>query len=459
VPRLGGTPTLLLDNAEEVAFSPSGDRIAFARIGPSGQRRIHVVPITEPERILTSTNDGDGLWEHTGPAWSPDGQTICYAAARDLWLLPANGGKPSRLTTDNQVDFEPAWSPDGRYVYFSSYREGTLALWRVPARGGTPQRLTVGTGPERHPSISGDGTRLVYTTFVDDPDLVLRDLTKGVEQRLAGLRDEHAPTFAPDGRAIAFVSDRLAGHFDLWLQPISGSSAQGPPRRLTDHEGSAAQPAYSPDGKWIAYHRVVGSQRDVWIVSSGGGVPIRFTDDPAVDVHPDWSPDGSRIAFVSERSGGSHIWVAPVRDGRPAGPASQVTSGKGDDQAPCWSPDGSQIAFVSTSPSGESEVWIVEAAGRTPPRQLTKGAEAQRARWSYTSDWLFVSGLWGTDALQLRRIPQGGGPASDFDPPITLDTSAQLGHFDVTRDGRLLVFARSNLRGDIWLMRSRKGTY
>ena len=161
---------------------------------------------------------------------------------------------------------------------------------------------------------------------------------------------------------------------------------------------------------------------------------------------------------MSERGGGSHLWTAPVRNGRPDGPAKQLTSGRGDDQAPSWSPDGSLIAFVRTGTSGESDVWTVEAGGGKP-LQWTQGAETQRIRWSHTSTLLFVSGLWGSDTLKLRRVPRGGGAAFDFDPPITMDTTTQFGHFDITRDGRLLVFARANLRGDIWLLRARTGTY
>ena len=213
-------------------------------------------------------------------------------------------------------------------MYFSSNREGTLALWRVALAGGPAVRLTGGTGPERHPSISRDGARLAYTTFVEDPDIIVRDLASGVEHRLPGLREENAPIIAPDGSAVAFASDRLGGRYDLWLQPLAAGVPSGAPGRLTDQSGSVAQPSFSLDGKWIAYHRVAGTQRDVWIVATSGGLPQKFTEDPAIDTHPAWSPDGSQIAFASDRSGALHLWIAPVKEGRAAGAARRLTTGR-----------------------------------------------------------------------------------------------------------------------------------
>jgi Tol biopolymer transport system component/predicted Ser/Thr protein kinase len=459
VSRLGGAATLVMDDADQPAISPDATRIAFVRTGPTGSTRIFVAPFGDPGRPTMVTGDGDGLWDHAGPAWSPDGRILCYSAARDLWIVPSGGGKASRLTTGGEVDFEPVWSPDGRHVYFSSYREGTLALWRVAVAGGAPVRLTVGTGPERHPGISADGAGLAYSTFVDEPDIILHDMRTGDEQRLPGVRDEHAPVIAPDGGAVAFISDRIGGRFDLWTQPLAQGAAAGPPRRLTDRPGTVAQPAYSQDGKWIAYHRVVEGQRDVWIVPAAGGGEIRFTDNPAVDVHPAWAPDGARIAFVSERGGGSHIWMAPVKDGHPSGDAIQVTTGTWEDEAPSWSPDGTSIAFVRHGPRGADEVWVQAVAPGAEPRRITDGAQAGRVAWDRTSPALLVTGLWGGERITLRRVPVDGGRPSPVAASPVLSANPSLVHFDISRDGRLLVFARENRRGDIWLLKAQDKGY
>jgi Tol biopolymer transport system component/tRNA A-37 threonylcarbamoyl transferase component Bud32 len=458
VSRLGGPATMLVDDGDQPAISPDATRISFVRAGPNGLNRIFVARFDDLGHPTMVTGDGDGLWNHSGPAWSPDGRSICYAAARDLWVVLI-GGHPARLTTNDEVDFEPVWSPNGRHVYFSSYREGTLALWRVAAGGGKPMRLTGGTGPERHPSLSADGTAMAYTTYVDDPDVVLRDMQTGVEQRLPGVRDEHAPVIAPDGSAVAFISDRIGGRFDLWIQPLAQDAPSGPPRRVTDHAGSVAQPAYSPDGRWIAYHRVVDGQRDVWIVPAAGGAPIRFTSDPAVDIHPTWSPDGSRIAFASERGGGSRIWIAPVTDGLPAGDAVQFTSGPWEDEAPSWSRDGASIAFIRHGPTGVADVWVQGVALRAVARRITTGADAGRIVWNGTSSVLLITGRWGGERLTLRQVPVDGGPALPMPGAPVLSANPAFVHFDLSKDGRLLVFARENPRGDVWLLRSQEKPY
>jgi Tol biopolymer transport system component len=220
-----------------------------------------------------------------------------------------------------------------------------------------------------------------------------------------------------------------------------------------------AQPAFSPDGKWIAYHRVTDGQRDVWIVPSAGGAETRFTDSPDVDVHPAWAPDGTRLAFVSERGGGSHIWIAPVKDGRPAGEAVQFTSGTWEGESPSWSRDGKSIAFIRHGPRGEDDVWLQALAPNAAPRRVTSGAQAGRVGFDRASSDLLVTGLWGGDRLVLRRVPADGRPSSAFSPAPLLSTNAAFVHFDLSRDGRLLVFARESRRGDVWLLRAQEHKY
>ncbi len=460
VARFGGAAIPLLAGARDPALSPDGTQIAFAQLATDGDR-IGVAPLSEPTKVRLLTGDGDGLWEHRHPAWSPDGSALCYEAKRDLWIVRTAGGAARRLTTDEEVDAEPAWSPDGSHVYFSSHRGGASALWRVPARGGSPLRLTPGSGPERHPSLSRDGKRLVYSTLLENPDVVLHELASGKELRLGGLREELEPVLAPDGRTVVFISNRLGGRYDLWAQPLtSDRHPLGPARRLTDHPGSVAHPAYSPDGLWIAYHRAWNGQRDIWTVAASGGTPSRFTDDPAADIHPAWSPDGRELAFASERVGGSHIWVAPVAEGRPAGPARQLTSGATNDEAPAWSLDGTRLAYISHSGS-DSDVWLVPASGHGAPRRVTAGANAERVVWDPRSKLLVASGRWGGTVLALRKVDPETGRNFVLDPPVSLSQNLGLGliDFNLSTDGRVLALSREDVRGDIWMLEAQARSY
>jgi Tol biopolymer transport system component len=175
VEQYGGDATPIVADAREPAISPDGQRIAFARYLEKGYLRIGVAPLSDPSQVRILTGDQDGFWDHEDPAWSPDGQTICYTSRHGLWLVPSSGGKAWQLTTDGELDLTPVWSPDGRRIYFASNRGSTLALWRMAAGRGTPERITMGMGPESHPSISRDGSRLAYSTEAIRRGLVILD--------------------------------------------------------------------------------------------------------------------------------------------------------------------------------------------------------------------------------------------------------------------------------------------
>jgi Tol biopolymer transport system component/tRNA A-37 threonylcarbamoyl transferase component Bud32 len=461
LPRLGGqAPMPVVSPAKMPAISPDGKRIAFTRPDAGRGERIAVAPLADTGNAKVLTTDRDGLWDHQSPAWSPDGRTICYSTHTDLWVVPADGGRASRLTQDGESDAEPAWGADGRWIYFSSKRAGTTAIWRVRAGGGTPERVTMGSGPERQPSVSRDGSRLTYSTFRLDSNLVVRVEKTGKEFEFGGDRRELSPTLAPDGSAVVYISDQAKSAADLWIQPLSpDGSPAGPARRLTDQPGSAQHPSYSPDGRWIAYYRVIEGQRDIWIMTAGGDAPIRFTDDPAVDMHPAWSPDGRQIAFVSERSGGTHIWIAPVADGRATGSARPLTSGPLVDWDPSWSPDGTTIAYTASDAAGNRDVWLVDAQARTPARRLTRGAQAVIVEWGALPGQLLVSGTWGRESTRLMAVDAASGRTAPVGAPLLFGRDSDSGEFATSRDGRLLVLVRDFARGDIWTMEAVRGRY
>ena len=456
--QYGGAATQLVANATWPAVSPDGKTIAFSRVAPEGDDRIGVAPLDSPDDVTILTGPEDGPWEHVHPAWSPDGSKICYATRHNLWIVPSKGGDAWRLTREGKRDVEPAWSRDGRYVYFSSSREGTLALWRVRAEGGTPERLTMGEGREGSPSLSRDGTRLAYSTRSWEPDIEIRDVRSGKDIRLAGLSGGNHPTVAPDKSSVVFMSDRWGPKTDLWLQPLGANDEAAEPVRLTDHPGNASHPVFSPDGKWIAYYRILGEERDIWIVSASGGQPVQFTDSPGDDIHPAWSPDGSQIAFCSERRAGFHIWVAPVRNGRSAGPARELATGDLSAWAPCWSPDGKLIAFMGVR-GNEWEIWTVPSDGSGKPTQATRGADALRVRWEGLTGRLLVSGTWGTGEYELRRVWQDGSRVESLNPPARFGPEPDGALFDVSPDGELIAYCHERLKGNVWVLEAEKGTF
>jgi eukaryotic-like serine/threonine-protein kinase len=459
VPLLGGAPVLLVPEAEGPAISPDGRRIAFSRPSASTRLRIFVGDLSDPSNAVALTGDGDGLFDHENPAWSPDGKTICYQDFRDLWLVPSSGGAARRLTSDHTSSMNCQWSADGRRIYFSSLRDGTSFLWRIPATGGTPERVTAGTGTERQPSLSGNGSLLASSTYLSSSEIELTDIATGEQTVLPSNQIQYVgpPALGPSGNSIVYASDR-EGPADLWIQDLAGIRPVGAPRKLTDHPGTVGTEALSPDGKWVAYFRVLAGQRDIWIVPSAGGLPRRFTDDPGIDMHPAWSPDGRSLAFSSDRDGVQHIWIAPVADGSPSGPARQLTSGRRADYLPAWSPDGKRIAFVGEE-RGASGLLVVPVDRSSPPLSLTRGALVTIARWEPSGKSLLASASWNQGPVEVRRVVLDGGRVVPLEKEVSFGARRADGFFDLSPNGKILALLRENERGSLWLLEAPPGSF
>ena len=455
VPRLGGAALLLLPDAQDPAISPDGTTIAMTRPDAGGFMRIAVASPGGPQQPRVLTGDGDGVWHHQQPAWSPDGRSICYHDQNDLWLVPVHGGTARRLTADDPRDYDPVWSPSGRWVYFASTRQQTHAIWRVEVSSGEISRVTMGTGQECGPTLTRSGDFLGYSTLAERMILELVDTATLERARYERGRLIYEPSIAPDRSSLVYASD-VEGTFDLWRLPLQDNRPAGDPVRLTEQSGTCFSPAFSPDGRWVAFQRVTGGQRDIWILPAAGGTATNFTDHPAVETCPEWSPDGSQLAFVSDRSGVDQVWVAPVREGGPIGKPRRIAGVDGVVTSPSWSPDGARMGFVKTSTS-ESEVWTVAVDGSEPARKLTQAASAFAVVWSRSTDDLLVLGLWGSSQLSIRAVPSEGGLSRELQTAAPSESSANLnGGYDVSLDGRLLALSESNVQGDVWVLEAKQ---
>jgi dipeptidyl aminopeptidase/acylaminoacyl peptidase len=291
---------------------------------------------------------------------SPDGRWIAYTVTRadleqnasdsDIWLVPAAGGAPVRLTTNRKGDSSPRWSPDGRRIGFISSRDDRPQLYAIPPFGGEAERLLEHKGAIRQFAWSPDGASIA---LVADPEP-----TPEQERRIKDKDD-------------AIVVDTNYSFARLLVLDVAARKA----RLLPVGDQVVADPQWSPDGRQLAYVTTPtpraddGSQSDIWIIPAAGGTPRRLLTNAGPDASPRWSPDGRQIAFLTaERSDvrQSRLAVIAAEGGAPRSVASGFTYGPG---APLWSADGATIYFAAPVRTSTG-IFSVPASGGTP-RALT----------------------------------------------------------------------------------------
>ncbi|MFH1523416.1 MAG: LpqB family beta-propeller domain-containing protein, partial [Chloroflexota bacterium] len=189
----------------------------------------------------------------------------------------------------------------------------------------------------------------------------------------SGEWDDITPALSPDGKRVAFASNR-SGYWDLYTLDLQ----TGETVRLTDTPEYDGAPSWSlPDGAFIAYESYADGNLDIFIrsVTDPAQDLTRLTQDPATDSSPAWSPQGRQIAFVSNRSGEPEIWVANLDS---AGEAINLSGDSKNAIAhPAWSPDGSKLAWAATDPdSGLTGLYVWDT-----------GHPGEPARWAGSGDW------------------------------------------------------------------------
>ncbi|MBA3553700.1 MAG: PD40 domain-containing protein [Gemmatimonadales bacterium] len=244
---------------------------------------------------------------HTTPRWSPDGRQLVFrrllTQRSDIVVTDAAGGATRWVTRDDVLDADPVWSPSGRYIYFTSARGGGLNLWRARvSAAGAPdaglEQLTTGAGDDLQPAVSPDGKRLALSISRIEADLWRLPVERATGKPtgapaavVATTRVESRGAWSPDGRSVAFNSDRQ-GDMNLWLRGPDGAD-----RQLTRGSGGDYQPNWAPDGRSIAFFSSRAGQNDIWTVDVASGALRRLTSEPGVHINPFYSPDGRRIAY------------------------------------------------------------------------------------------------------------------------------------------------------------------
>jgi eukaryotic-like serine/threonine-protein kinase len=377
VPSTGGTERQLaqlqierIETEIRVAWSPDGEWIA------TSDKETQQSPLS---LVLISSRTGrkrrlayrpGSVAADVSPSFSPDGRYLAYSrhisiAVGDIYVLeiPKEDGSATDarpLTYWNRMNNSPVWSGDGKEVFFVGDKPRIgCRIWRVPAFAG---------GEARHISQIGEGgtsitlsarrSRLVYSKEIEDWNVWRLDLPSASEARgqsqpsrvIASTYEDSQPQYSPDGKYIAFQSDR-SGDFEIWIANSDGSSS----RQLTRlHVKVSGYPRWSPDGKYIAFHSRPSGYANLYIINVETGSYRKITTGMTNDTVPTWSHDGKWIYFLSERKDGSQIWRMPAEGGSP----SQLTKNGGS--VAFESMDGKLLFYSKFSKPG---LWMLPLKG------------------------------------------------------------------------------------------------
>ncbi len=427
------------------AISPDGKLIAFCYNGD-----LYTVAAEGGTARLLVKHDAT----ETNPKFSPDGKTLAFNSTRassnaDIYTIPVSGGEVTRLTFHTASDVLSDWTPDGRQLLFAAQRDTRFAaLHTVEVATGRVRLVLEDDRSLSNPTLSPDSKLLVYQRGgapwwrkgyrgSANADLWAFDFAKQKSRRLTTFDgNDEWPLWAPDSRALYFVSDRKPQP-NLWRMQSDGSRARAVTSMADDDvqypslsrdgrtlvfeqghrlwtldtsEGATPRevivwlPAplpypelktetvttglnefeVSPDGKQVAF--VV--RNDLYLMPAEGGEPTRLTDSPARDFDLKWSPDGRAIVFISTRDANADVYHLELA----ARKLTRVTNSPEAESNPRYSPDGRWLSFVR-GPVG-ARVVAVPTPGlglNYSERILASGPFITNYDWSPRGEWIAYS--------------------------------------------------------------------
>ena len=430
------------------------------------------------------------------PNVSPDGRSVAYvveslnaekdAYQTDVWLAPTAGGEARPLASSPASDEFPRWSPDGRFVAFLSDRprpgvkeddEAKRQIWLIRPDGGEAVLLTAAPGSVQSFAWSADGRTIGFLAREPKSEArrkrekekddawtpsdnyawnrlwVIDVASKKALQLTSGDVHVSGLSLSPDGKSVAYAAQPtplIPDNFrsDLYVVPAAGGAAT----KLVAQKGPDTDPAWSPDGKWIAFVSAAGRDEDwytnsyVCVVPAGGGTPRNLTtalDEAIGGAGLVWTRDSSALLF-------SVVWRTSARIYRATleGAPQALTSSASVDGRPSIDAKGQTLVFLREDSVTPRDVWALPlaassqakgarvAAAAPAPRRVTDTNPQARDFQSFPKQVVAWKGAEGRDIEGLLVYPSGyvkgkpvpllmnvhGGPAGTHQATFTSAT-------------------------------------
>lgn len=406
-------------------------------------------------------------------ALSPDGQTLAFSWAGDIWSVPLTGGAATRLTVHPEHDSHPVWSRDGRQIAFSSARHGAASVFVMNRDGGDVRRLTFGDKSEIPTDWSPDDRFVYFHSRKEgqvfwDPKVYRVSIDAGEPMRVMNCYASDARV-SSDGRHLVFAR----GNTPWWRRGYRGSAAielwthdlaAGTFAQLTKYDGNDSEPRWGLGGQSVYFLSDRSGTVNVWNQPIAGGEPrqvTRMTEDDVRDYAV--SADGRTLVFTHW----DRIYVMMLPDGPPR--ALGVTAGGDTPRSPLdlrtftrdadeaeASPDGKEIALVV-----HGELFVIKTEAKRPTRRVTSTTARERdVTWSPDGKALyFISDEAGQE--DLYRATSAETPARALSDSLRFRIERITDHPDpefgpqVSPDGTRVAFSR--LRGDLIVRELKSG--
>jgi len=441
------------------AWSPNGEKILVATervrlpLNRPTRSQLWTITITTGEKRLIT--EGDALQ----PVWSPLGDRIAYwgspkgAGQGDIWTLPASGGEAVPVANGPAMDWNPLWSPDGKYLYFSSDRGGSMNVWRAPIdeksgqMSGQPEAVTtIGAAVScQHFSVSRDGRRLAYVVQEDIRNLRKVAFDPGAGKTVGapvpitqGSMQLWFPHPSPDDQWLVCFSMGIQRH--IYIMRTDGAGL----RRLVDDDYRYTWPRWAPDGKRIAFTSNRSGSPEVWVINRDGSGLRQVTQFPGAH-YPTWSPDGSQMTFSTHRpKGGAFVFQPGAYWNEQAmSPLPQLDDVNTAFEPWSWSPNGKRLTVLRhLADSFHAGIGVYDLESR---------------KYEWLTDFGDFP-LWLNDGRRILFVDRGKIMMIDSKsrkswPVLSVtDEDVDIGSLGLSWDNRTIYFTFVYTKADIWLL-------
>jgi len=440
VPTMGGQLRPYLKDVAEFDWSSDGTRLVYHTPGPGDPLFVRDRDQSADRKIFEAP---PGLHGHF-PVWSPDETFIYFVQGRlpdklDIWRIRPDGGIPERITAHNSQVSHPVFLNQRTLLYLATTADASRALYALDLVRRVPHRVSFGLEQYSSLAASSDGRRLVAAVTT----------TKGTLWRVS-ISDQVAEESAASPITLPMpggLSPRLGANFLLYVSSRRGSDgiwklAAGTATELWTAPNARiiGGPSIAQDGRGITFVVEEHGRTRLWVMDDDGTNVRALTQSMELRGAPAWAPDGKSITVAAEHDGAPRLFRVSL-GGRATVPLLSEHS-----IDPTWSPDGRFLAYSGPDVGTTFPVKAATADGRPYPiPNLTLPRGARRLRFLPDGRGLIVlrgeiehKNFWliDLDTGTERQLTSFG---SDF---IIKD-------FDVSRDGREIVFDRVQENSDI----------